>query len=277
MIYHHQMSSHDVKYGRRIQSVARAVRLLLYVAGRPEGATGAEAAAACELAVPTAHHLLGTLVYEGLLAKDARRRLVLGPKALVVAERVARQTNVPEYLLAPLRWLAEQTGETSYLASWHGGEIRIQHWIEGENALRVADIQHSPYRMAHARATGKVLLAFAPDEVREAWLAAHPLEPVTSRTITDRAVFDAELRRARERGWGEDHEEFLEGVACLSAPVMVDGLLIAALTVSCPAARFKAAHDQLRDAVVRAGRSVSTALDSEILPMREDTARARAS
>jgi IclR family transcriptional regulator, acetate operon repressor len=238
-----------------IQSVARATALLLHVANRG-GATASEAAAAHGLAVPTAHHLLSTMADEGLLAKDGRR-FVLGPKALVVGDRAMRQDGVPAYLMAPLRGLVEETGETAYLASWRHSEISTLTWIEGANALRVAEVERGPYRLAHARATGKLLLAFAAPELRDSYLDAHPLEPATASTITERAKLDEELARIRARGWAEDKEEFLDGVACVSAPAIVDGVLIAAFTVSSPAARYAGTHRALRDAVLRAAGSLA--------------------
>src|SRR4051794_10905272 len=101
---------HDMKSSSPptlIRSVSRAADLLLHVARARNGATASEAAAACHLAIPTAHHLLTTLAHEGLLSKDGPR-FVLGPKAVVFADCVARQSGVPEYLLRPLRALAEE-------------------------------------------------------------------------------------------------------------------------------------------------------------------------
>jgi IclR family acetate operon transcriptional repressor len=252
----------------QIKSVSRAVRLLMFVTRQPHGVSAAEAARACGLALSTAHHLLGTLVTEGMLAKDDRRRYLLGPGALVLADRVARDTGVPPYLLAPLQKLAEETGHTSYLAAWRGDDIYLLHWVEGANALRVAEIERGPYRMAHARATGKALLAFASHETRDAYLAGHHLEAVTPTTITERAAFEAELELVRANGWAEDHEEYVEGQWCLSAPVLVEDVLIAAISVAFPIGRFGTGSDQLREAVLRAAKSVAVGSQSREIDRR---------
>src|SRR3979409_652347 len=60
--------------GSRIQSVARACQLLLWLAGKAEGATAKEIALAHRLTLPTTYHLLNTLVDQGLLPKDEERR-----------------------------------------------------------------------------------------------------------------------------------------------------------------------------------------------------------
>jgi IclR family acetate operon transcriptional repressor len=249
--------SHPEKPRTRIQSASRAVQLLLLVARRPDGATASEAAAGVGLAVPTAYHLLATLADEGLLARDSRRRFVLGPRVGVLADAFLRDGAVPEYLAGPLQRLAEETQETAYLTAWRGGEIHALDSVEGANAVRVGGVARGPYRFPHARATGKLMLAFARADLRRAILAGAPLEPLTPRTITDRATLEVELAEIRERGWAEDHEEFAEGASCVAAPVLLDEVAVAAYTVSAPTDRFNRRHDELLAAVQRAATSAA--------------------
>jgi IclR family acetate operon transcriptional repressor len=237
--------------GTRIQSVARAARLLRLLARRSEGCSAAEAAGELGLTVPTTHHLLNTLATEGLAVKDSRRRFALGPAVAVLAQALVSQV-VPEYLQRPLDALAQRTGETAYLATWSAGDIRVLASVEGARAVRVAEAASGPYRHAHARATGKLLLAYAGAELRAAYLAAHPPERVTAATITDPGALDAELAAIRERGYSEDREEFAEGVSCVSAPLLVDGAVAAAFTVSAPSQRYDHHRAELREAVLAA-------------------------
>jgi IclR family acetate operon transcriptional repressor len=57
--------------------------------------------------IATTYHLLNTLVSEGLLAKDSGRRYHLGPQIGVLADAFRRRLVPPEYLLVPLRELAQ--------------------------------------------------------------------------------------------------------------------------------------------------------------------------
>lgn len=241
----------------RIQSVSRAARLLVLAAKQRGGTTAAQGAAELRLSVPTTHHLLNTLVDEGLLARDAQRRYVVGPRVAVLADAFVRDGDVPEYLMAPLRRLATETKETAYLSAWRGHEIHALASIEGENAVRVVEAERGPYRFAHARATGKLLLAFGRSEQVAAVLGAGPLEALTPRTIVDPVALDAELARIRRRGFADDREEFAEGVCCLSAPLMVDGVLVAAFTVSSPLHRFARDRSALLAAVRAAAKSAA--------------------
>lgn len=223
----------------RIQSVARASQVLLWVADQPHGATAKEIAASQGLALPTTYHLLNTLVDEGLLAKDVHRRYILGRSTAILAQAYLRGKAVPDSLLGALRELARRTGETSYLADWGEHEIRVLASVEGSRMLRVAEVGSGVYEHGHARANGKVLLAYARPEVRDAYLRAHPLVPLTDATICDRQALEAELERIRERGYAYDHEEFAVGVACVAAPLLQNGQLIAALGLSVPADRME--------------------------------------
>src|SRR5437764_12014884 len=106
--------------GTRIQSVSRACQLLLWLAGRHEGATAKEVACANQLTLATTYHLLNTLADQGLVAKNPQRRYVLGHSTAILAQAYLRGPSVPESLLAALRALSVQTQETAYLADWRG-------------------------------------------------------------------------------------------------------------------------------------------------------------
>ncbi len=90
--------------------------------------------------------------------------------------------------------------------------------------------------VAHATATGKVLLAFA-----ERPLPPGALKAYTTRTITERAALAAELERVRERGYAEAWGEREEDLHAVAAPVRGShGELAAIIGVQGPASRFDA-------------------------------------
>jgi IclR family acetate operon transcriptional repressor len=237
-------------HGTRIQSVARSCRLLLWLASRPHGATAKEAAFATRLALPTTYHLLNTLVDEGLLAKNARRRYQLGRSSALLARAYLRTAAVPDALLSALRRLADRTEEAAYLTDWGDHDIRVLASVEGRRVFRVAEVAAGPYDAAHARANGKVLLAYAWPEARADYLEQHPLERRTENTICDRAELEHELATVKERGYAIDREGFLAGVDCLAAPILENGSLVAALGVSVPSDRFDAAQESLTEALL---------------------------
>jgi IclR family acetate operon transcriptional repressor len=86
---------------------------------------------------------------------------------------------------------------------------------------------------------GKVLLADRPADVADGVVRRTGLPARTPTTITDPAHFAAELTRVRARGWAVDDEEEETGVRCFAVPVRDGGQVIAAMSVSGPAARFE--------------------------------------
>jgi DNA-binding IclR family transcriptional regulator len=246
--------------GEGVQSVARAARLLLLVAGGQVSPTVTELASEAGLAVPTAHHLLRSLVDSGLLARDADRRYVLGPRVGMLAEAYQRDLDPPAYLLDSLHQLTAATGETSYLMALRNQEIRILASVEGTHPVHVS-VPTRPYSDAHARAGGKLMLAFMAEDSRERYLQAHALTPMTARTITDRTLLDEELRAIRGRGYATEDEEFHSGVSCLAAPVLDGGFLIAGYSISVPTNRF---HDRKQE-LTRSLLDVTTAAQRRLL------------
>lgn len=240
----------------RIQAVVRAVQLVRLIAARG-GRTAAEIAEAAGLSRPTCYHLLNTLVDEGVLAKDRRRRYFLGPTVGALSDAFARHLAPPEHLLAEVHRLAETTGETAHLSGWRNGEVVVLASIEGSHAIRVAGLHRGFSSFAHARSAGKLLLALAAQEACEAYLLTHELQPETRHTIVQRDRLLTEFAVIRERGYALDEEEFREGVACVSAAVVENGVPHSALTLSAPVDRFRRRRADFIDAVVAAARVVS--------------------
>ena len=243
-----------------IRSVARASRILVYLGQQPDGRTAKQIASAVGLPLPTAYHLLGTLVAEGLLGKDSRRNYYVGPVLHSIADAYQRQFTPPEHLIGPLHRLADSTGETAYVGCWRHDELAVLAAVEGRNAVRVSGVDIGVGESAHARASGKALLAFAPEAVRASYLHRHPLARVTARTIIDPEEFALELEGIRLRGFATDEEEFRDGVACVAAPVLANGWAVAVYSVSAPVDRFRRERQHLIDSVLEASQEAARGL-----------------
>jgi IclR family acetate operon transcriptional repressor len=238
------------------------MNLLTLVATKATNGTGKELADAAGLAVPTAHHLLATLVSDGFLAQDERARYLLGPKIAVLSDAMQRDLTPPSYLLAALHDIVSKTGETTYLATWRRGEIHLLSVVEGSYPVRVS-VPLGNYGEAHARASGKLFLAYLHEDERDNYLDVHPLRKIRPNTITSRKRLLAELELIRERGCALDEEEFQDGVCCISVPVFQDGVIIAAYSLSIPTQRYREGKDELiataLEAVARLGEPLASA------------------
>lgn len=247
----------DVRRPTRIRSVGKAVAILVWLAGQPEARSAKQIATALELPIATAYHLLATLTQDGMLFKDEHRRYHLGPSIGLLVDAFQRQNSPPEYLLAPLRRLAEDVGETAYLSVADGLDVVVAASVEGSHAVRVRGLHIGFRGSLHARGSGKLLLAHAGEE-RIARYLTGPLPARTPRTLVDPVALRTELAAIRARGHAVDEEEFTEGVSGVSAPVLRAGVPIAAYTISTPTERFRAQRESFTAAVLAAAASASS-------------------
>lgn len=229
----------------RIQSASRAIQILLLIAESKTGLLAREVAMALNLTLPTTYHLLNTLVGEGVVERDERRRFMLGLRATVIADAMKDSAAVPESYLNALNAVARETGETAYLSTERRGEIVILATVEGSHAVRVAGLTTGYSAHMHARASGKLFLAFAPDDKRSALMESLDLHALTEWTITTRTALENELQTIRASGISFDRQEFQEGVTCVSMPVWNDDRVVACLTVSAPAGRFETHESEI--------------------------------
>ncbi|MFF2655556.1 IclR family transcriptional regulator [Streptomyces sp. NPDC058045] len=230
----------------RVQSAARAIGILLAVADTRQGLTTREISDELGIGRQTVYHLLHTLTETGILTRGTDGRIILGPAAGRVAGGFERQLSTSERVAPLVRQLARVTDETSYAAGWHHGEVTVFAVARGSKPVQAAETPLGFSGLAHARASGKLLLALMEPEERQRYLDSHPLEPVTPKTITTPSQLTAELDEVKAQGYAIDREEVAEGVCCVAAPLMAF-TAPHALAVSVPADRFDSAfEDTLR-------------------------------
>lgn len=215
------------------QSVARALSLLDRVASGT-GTLG-ELAAAEGVHKSTVLRLLRVLENDGFVHHDGEHRYVLGPHLFRLAQQALDSFDVRVVAAPRLRRLRDETDQTVHLAVL-GGTVAI--YVEKLEPLE------TPVRMAsrigktaalHSTAVGKVLLAGLDAPERDDLVAALPYPRFTERTPGDPAELLAEVARAVERGWAEDHGENETFINCVGAPIFgADGRTLAAVSISVP-------------------------------------------
>jgi len=238
-----------------MQTVQRAIDLLLYVAesGRAVGVT--EVAQRLGLPKTSAHRLLKTLTYRHLLehAEDGRYRpglgmLLLSPPAL----GASALTRAADPLLSSL---AATLGETFFLVVRRGDQLIVAHKVEGSGFLRASPKVGSAIP-AHATAAGRVFLAFANDLG-----APEPLTAYTRRTPQSAARLQRLVEQTRQERWALSVDEWHEGLAAVAAPVFCGERLVAAVAVACASARLRQLGErQLIQATLNVGKALSRAV-----------------
>jgi DNA-binding IclR family transcriptional regulator len=136
--------------------------------------------------------------------------------------------------------LASVTSETALLSTMNERRdcaVCLER-VESSMALRLS-IEPGREVPLHAGASQKVLLAFLPDDEREAILA-RPLEKVCRATITEPAFLREHLDGIRNRGWAISFEENNLGVWGVALPILdPGGRSVASIGLAGPTARFR--------------------------------------
>jgi len=222
-----------------IRSVDRAVAILDLLA-LDGWRAGAEVARELGVHRSTALRLLGTLERHALVERDPRTaKYRLGRRLPQLARVVSGELDLRHVARPVCEALAASSGETVTLDVLDGDEIVPIEQSTGSTAFVSVNWlgRRTP---VHCTASGKVILAFAADSLRQRVLA-RPLVPMTPRSISDVAELEKQLAAAREGGFARTFEELEVGLDAIAAPVFsTDGEVVAAIDVSGPAHRLQA-------------------------------------
>ena len=222
-----------------VQAIDRAVAILSAFSPARPVASVSELARATGLTRSTTHRLLSTLVQHGLVVQLPRSTsYCLGPRLLGLADTARSQLYLELHAEETMTALRDFTGETVGLHIMDETPVRRTiAQVESTLPLRRTYTDLGAPIPPHQGAPGKLLLAFAPEELREGVLAQDLRSSTTHARIRSEDL-RAEFALIQERGYAISMEERVVGVAGIAAPVRDHaGDVVAALSISVPAVR----------------------------------------
>ena len=233
-----------------IGSVQRAMRLLECVAGHTYGAPAKQLARETGLALPTAYHLLRTLVHEGYLRRD-KGLFFLGDAAVRLSSTSAQQKRRSTMVDALAQW-RDAIGVPVYYAQYRDGEIEV---------LCVSDTPGNPAvhewadfrETGHAHAIGQCLLSQLDEEARRDHLARHPVRAITPYTVPDSHSLLRRLDQAGRMAPVTERQEYALGTVCAAIPITV-GTTAATMALSLPFHQADRLPSAVRQLQVEIGR-----------------------
>lgn len=166
---------------------------------------------------PTAHRLLVALEAHRLVARDPTGSFRLGPRLTELAAVAGPELDLASVAGPVLDRLHQSSGESVQLYV-RSGEHRLCIAARDAGTGLRDSVPVGALLPLDVGSGGKVLLAWSADGGR--FMPA------------------AELASVRSRGWAASVAEREPGVASVSAPVLHDGVLLAALCVSGPVSRL---------------------------------------
>lgn len=171
--------------------------------------------------------MVQVLEYRGYVeSADSGGGYVLSNKLFTLGITSPPTKNLMEVALPVMRRTAQLLVQSCHLAVASGDQMVVVARVEAPSEFGFS------VRVGHRRAlvgstSGRVLYAFQPEPVRAEWKAR--LSPTVNPADWDR--FESLAEAAREAGFARADSGVVEGVIDISAPVMHQGLVLAALTV----------------------------------------------
>ena len=181
----------------------KSVLVLHVLASTDDGLTLTELQDATRLPRATAHRLAAALEDHGLVRRNGDGRYVLGFALAALASAAQRQFPIATFARPVLERLVASTGESVQLYVREGDDRRCVLSIQSPHGLRWIIAEGEVYPLGRGSA-GHVLAG----------------------------------RALNKAGWIESVAEREAGVASVSAPVRIDGQIIAAVSISGPIERL---------------------------------------
>ena len=167
----------------------------------------------------TAHRILQSLESFGWAEKDSPQGSYRPGMGFFF---LAGQGNSFESLLTLgipfMERLVRETSQTALINVLEGYQGRCIASVASPRAVQFVAKKGMVFPL-NGGATGKMLLAHAPETLQHLILFERPLERYTEKTVTDPELLQKELQNIRSRGYAISLEEFMPRTAALSVPL----------------------------------------------------------
>jgi DNA-binding IclR family transcriptional regulator len=213
---------------------ALAVLGVLADASHPLGVT--EIARQIRLPKSVVHYHVSALVRNGYVEARPDRRYGLGYAALRLGRGGYFNTELRGRALPHMRTLHRDTWETVSLSVLVGSERVCIDQLVSPQEMKLSIELGRPFPL-YAGASGRAILAFLPEDAREAILR-QPLARLTQATVIEPDLLRSQLAAVRERGLAVSRGERQLGAAAVAAPVFDRHGVTGAIAISGPEQRF---------------------------------------
>lgn len=201
-----------------------------------------EVAVATDLSPAVARRCLNTLVALGYVAKHGRRFL-LRPEVLSFGWSFMSSMNLESVALPHLQKVRDETGDSSSMAVLSGHDVLYIAHVSTDRPIRLSASVGTRFPV-HATSLGKVLLAFQPEEVIDAFLSSAELKQFTANTIASKAALRERVTTIRHNGFDTAKDELDFGIISISVPVF-DSERKIACAINCSTSTTRVSIDEL--------------------------------
>jgi DNA-binding IclR family transcriptional regulator len=238
----------------KITSLNRGLKILDVLAGEREGLGVTEISRRVIADKGVVHRTLSLLMLHDYVDQDPiSKKYVLGFKIMELAGKRLRSIDLFSTAKPVLKDIVRQTGEIVVLAVMIGDVLAYLDQEEGPQAVHISTGLGQPVPL-HSTASGKVILAYMPEQELTRLFREKGLPAITDKTITSFLDLKAHLAEVRVQGYAVDDQETYPGVRCVAAAIRNHrGSIVASLSISGPTQRITVANITVFAALAIAG------------------------
>lgn len=228
---------------RQIGSFSRGLRMLAYIAVRPEGVRIAELAAAFNMPSSNLSLFMNSMVAEGFILKDAAQgRYFLSQHVVALFSNQAQDLfmDVRRVARPLMKELSDLFDENVLLGVIQSGRLSFIESIQSRRFVQILNAKDATFP-PHVTASGKCILAFWPEPKAREHLAGVEYPKYTPLTKVTPEEILKDLGEIRKSGWALNPGEYEPEIMALAAPVFDVSGVVASLTVQFPTSRYKVA------------------------------------
>lgn len=243
-----------------VKSAERVLKVFELLAQHPEGLTIKEISETLVFPQSSTSGLIETLFQANYLTVDFSKKYRLGPKLIPLGSIAMNCLDVAAQGLPFLKKLMEEVQETVFMAVLSDSELIYVAKINSNRSIRTT-AEPGKSKPLYCTGLGKAFLTFLPNVHRDEILSNLTLEPITPKTITDKASLIEQLDMFVNLGYSVDDEENEEGLYCLAAPIYgVDCTIQAAISVAGPKERMLKNKQQIVDTLLQTSVKISESI-----------------
>ncbi len=215
------------------QAIDRVFDILEAVASEKRGTSVTELSKMFELSKSTVSRLVIALKNRGYLYKDLEtNKLFLGVKCIELSSTFLNSLDLKVIAEEVMYDITSITGETVFLALLQENRVVYIDKTDSSSSLRRLSVIGTSVPF-HCTSLGKALLLNKSRDHLEKFVKDIEFIKQTSKTIVDKELFIEEVMQSSRLGFTVDHEENIEGVSCVGAPIFdCTGSIVAAMSIT---------------------------------------------
>jgi DNA-binding IclR family transcriptional regulator len=245
----------DGRKGIMIQSVERALTILMLVGESGHSLSAVEISRQTGINRTTVYALLNTLEAKHFISKDNNTGFyTIGPIPYQLGFNFQNNSSLIAFMEKESSLFTEKWKISARLGIYNGAGKLLVLLVQSPYEAVSFPLRTGMTFPMHAFAMGKALLAYFSTDKLNHYLQNYPLSRQTATTIVDADKLKQELHEIREKNYAVNDNEYIDGIFCIAAPIRDSGNnVIAAVSLSGESQKVrKDFNDIIRDVQVLA-------------------------